>query len=211
MSGYKQGNPDCWVLLHIDDLVSETDAPGIKNGTVTMSGEPLQIPLDASAVTTGMNNAWRMVFPFPPGFMNGSNSSMRIRMSWGSAPSGEWHVTLGCRSTAGTIGVASGMGYSSGTSALCINLASVDTTGSESGTPAQQGMILAPGDWSGLNSVGMVALSGAGTAGATYGEIGTGTGNYNVADQELCLCINSRNAGPVTESISVKVEYLCCV
>ena len=35
MSGYKQGNPDCWVLLHIDDLVSETDAPGIKNGTVT--------------------------------------------------------------------------------------------------------------------------------------------------------------------------------
>jgi hypothetical protein len=194
--------------LDIADSTGTAGDTAIENGTPSMSGDNIQLPVASDSTTQGTQNALRYEFALPSGLGDGTGGQLLTRLTWDSAPSGVWQVTLGIHVDTNATGVSAGIGHNgTGPFAVTQSLTVLGAAGSAYAGLVATGAVSMAGDWDGVNTVDAQATSIQGSGTSTLARSVTARSTYNVSNANMVLCINDRN-GATTETLSIKVEYM---
>jgi hypothetical protein len=212
-----QSNADAavpaWTALDIADTTGTTDPNTIANGAVTMSGEFFQIPVSHSVVRTDLNAAYVLHFATPVGLMDGSDTYMAIRVTFGTLPVGAYGVHVGTWDDSATTGLVGGLRKVASTGKtrprMCTHSNFSEGNDASATALAARGLVHAAGSYDGVDVVlqsGSVVVAEDGTVqGSALAN--TGSATPTTADMDLAIAITYSNNVLETETLDVKCEY----
>lgn len=173
-------------FLSYDDKDSEVIPASVTAGTITMSGNTWQ--LRGFTTTTrhqGMTQGWRIEYPVPSGFMDGTNKALLFRIKFTSDPTTASNigVRVGFHETS-RYGVGGGLDYgtSAGTYRATLGLLSSTTKGAIVAGTEAKGVIQVPGNWNGVN-----AVAGSGASSIYTATVTSGAGDENASSTTSTL------------------------
>jgi len=199
-----------WITLTLADSTGTLDPNSLANGTVTMSGDYWQIPVDAN-IATRMDQAYVHKFAIPTGFADGTTSYLRTRLTFGTAPTTTNAVSVGFFDTGSNLAASAGMRLATGDGKMrpvtVKGALQSEGSGVSSTALAWEGIIRAEGPWDGVGAVAATATSIGVQGTAAQASTIDGAGVAVTATTHIVLAVTD-GFGTGTETLDVKAEYL---
>lgn len=201
-----------WVVLDIADTTGSTDPNSLANGTVTMSGDYMQIPVSTSQNRLTLGAGYLIRFPFPGALFG--NNFLGVRVTMAAQFTGAWGCHLGYVDLTDSSGIATGMRMVTSTSRIrprgVTYANSLDGQDHPSALAlVSRGLINTVGSFDGVDvnvsSACMTVEYDGETVGFSISN--TGSPTPDSASTELCAVITHTGTTADTETLSVRFEY----
>lgn len=206
-----------WTIIRSDDLSSPTDPNSLLNGSVSMSGDNLQIPVSTSTDTSDMTDSLYWTVDMPSGVIpaSGGEPAGAVHFditvdSWADP----WGITVGIADTSTSTAAGLGFYQSSGT-LYTVYAHSWNTDGTAGTITISQNRTLrceakvVGGDGGTTGSVHLAVSGSSYTATGNTDHYGASedTGSLDIDNVKLLIMILHVGTSTDTDTLSARVAY----
>jgi len=209
------GGALAWVLLRSAMILGKRDINALEDVAPVDSGDNIRFRATSSTNHDGFDGGVSYLIPLPAELLDGMNKQLRVRLTFDSAPSTPWGVSLGVYGTSPVWGIAAGARWVNSTGKMAAANVKNDnlfTGGSCTATALElTGHLLLDGDFDGIESISAGSISNLSDAAnniSAAAGLATGTSTKNAANTSLAINLSHINSGfsDVLDAL-VKLEY----
>jgi len=209
------GGALAWVLVRTADITSTRDTNGLEDVAPVDSGDNIRFRATSSTNHDGFDGGVSYLIALPAELLDGTNKQLRVRLTFDSALSTPWGVSLGVYGTSPVWGIAAGARWVNSTGKMAATNVKNDnlfTGGSCTATALElAGHLLLDGDFDGVESISVASIANLSDAAnniSAAAALATGTSTKNAANTSLAINLSHINSG-LTDVLDaqVKIEY----